>query len=243
MRQLGMKDEDLGLVEFSMPWVATTNTIPSLFWLVAHIFSNPQYVERVCFEASGVVIVENRSDGHCTATFEISKLEKSCPFLVACYKEVLRLYNDLVGNRRVMQDTTLQDSDGREYVLNKGTNVQWVSGVPHLDKQVWGQEAEAFNPEQWLEPPSKEGRARRAAMIPFGGGKHLCPGRNFAQAEVLGIVAALSLGYVITGVKVPPPEDPYPGSAARRPVWGQISKTIQISRRDGWEDVRWVFSR
>jgi len=40
---------------------------------------------------------------------------------------------------------------------------------------------------------------RKAGYIPFGGGKHLCPGRNIAFAEILGTLAALLLGFEVRG--------------------------------------------
>ncbi|KAK3935473.1 cytochrome P450 [Diplogelasinospora grovesii] len=243
-RDIGISDEDLGRVEFTMPWVAITNTIPTLFWFFSNVFSRPEYLERVREEILDVTTIAEDGKGRRLGRIDITKLEKK-PFTTACYQEASRLYNDAVGNRRVMQDTIIKDASG-EYLLTKGTNVQWGVGVLHMNPAFWGPGADTFHfePGRWMEVSAEEERKRRGAMIPFGGGKHLCPGRSFALAENLGLTSALALGYDLEGVQVPGCDPPYMGTAVRRPAWEKqgTSSSIRISRRKGWEDVTWSFA-
>lgn len=51
------------------------------------------------------------------------------------------------------------------------------------------------------EADAKVARKRKQAFIPFGGGKHLCPGQHFAFAENLGFLAAVVLGFRLEGLK------------------------------------------
>ena len=114
--------------------------------------------------------------------------------------------------------------------------------------------------------------ANRGAFFPFGGGKHLCPGRNFAQAENWGMLIALLLGFEITqpvpttigdspshtgissssssssskeapalGATLREPKYTIPPLTAGigTPVAGSDLRAV-ISRRSGWEGVKWT---
>lgn len=65
-------------------------------------------------------------------------------------------------------------------------------------------------------------RQRKAAFFPFGGGLHLCPGRNFAFAEILGLMSVLVTGFDIEPVGMKFEEmqmmKPQLASATVRPV-------------------------
>ncbi|GAB1320360.1 hypothetical protein MFIFM68171_10570 [Madurella fahalii] len=237
-RKMGVSDVDMAATEFDIPWVSVTNTIPSLVWLFLNIFSRPDYVERLRSEVLEVTTVTGGS-----ATIDAPKFEKKT-FMNACFQEIQRRYNDVGGNRQVMEDTVLRDVDGREYLLKKGTNVQWYSGVPQLNGDIWGDDAEAFNPERFVETPPDVEKKRRGALIPFGGGKHLCPGRMFAVTEISAMVGALALAFDIEGAKLPPViQGARPGTSMRRLGWDKGEEPrIKIKRRKGWENVELRFT-
>ena len=243
-RRLGIPDDEISIIEFSMPWVGTTNSVPTLFWLFAHVLTSPDLVARVRSEVQAVTAVTTDAlGGRTAAAIDVAGLDKACPILLSCYRETLRLYSDQLGNRRVMADTTLRDPDsGHEYLLRKGVHVQWPSIVPHRLKSVWGADANEFRPDRFVDTPSaEEEKLRQGANIPFGGGRHLCPGRNFARAEILGMVGALALGFEVEGARVPAAADPYLGTAMQRPEWEGQNPGLRVTRRIGWEDVRWSF--
>ncbi|MBE3043584.1 cytochrome P450, partial [Candidatus Bathyarchaeota archaeon] len=212
----------MSLTEFVMPMAATTNTIPMLYWFFLNVFTRPELVAIIRDEVAAVTILETDGEGTRTAAdVDVSRLEKGCPTLFACYRETLRLYSDVVGNRRVMEDTTLRDpTSGAEYLLRKGINVQWAGRLTHALEPIWGDDVKEFKPERWIGATSADEKGRRGAMIPFGGGKTLCPGRYFAQAELLGFVAALALGFEVEveGGRAPEATVAYLGTAVKRPV-------------------------
>ncbi|KAF4845417.1 7-alpha-hydroxycholest-4-en-3-one 12-alpha-hydroxylase [Colletotrichum siamense] len=242
LRDVGIPSEDLSSMEFLLPWAATTNTIPMTFWFLMNIFAEPEYVDQVRQEILEITEIVKREDGRRDATVNTRDLESRCPFLMACYRELLRLYVAQVFNRRAMQDVTLEDSDGRQYLLKKGINMQWATSVIHLMPDIWGDDVTSFKPERFLNVTPEEERRRRGFMLPFGGGKHMCPGRFFAQTEIVGFVGALALGFNIEDVKVPPAGAPTLAGAARHPERGRRNDEIVISRRIGWEDVNWNFA-
>lgn len=236
-RKLGVSAVDMAATEFDIPWVSVTNTIPSLVWLFLNIFSRPDYVERLRAEVLEVTTVTGGS-----ATIDALKFEKKA-FMHACFQEIQRRYNDAGGNRQVMEDTVLRDVDGREYLLKKGTNVQWFAGVTQLNGDIWGDDVEAFRPERFIEAPAEMEKKRRGAMIPFGGGKHLCPGRMFAVTEISAMVGALALAFDVEGAKLPPViQYPIRGTSMRRLGWEKGEEPrVKMKRRKGWEDVELRF--
>lgn len=241
LRVFGFDDDDLGKQEITFPWAGSTNTIPNLFWFFVHVFSRPDVVERISAEIEAVATFTNTEEGR-VATIKAKTIDKECPFLHACYRETLRLYVHNVGVRRTMKETSIKDAQGREYLLKKGINVQWSSSLTHLLQSVWGEDAYEFKPERFLNVSSQEEKRRRGANIPFGGGKYLCPGRNFALAESLGFIGVLATGFEVTGVQVPDSEDPPIGTGSRKPLWGSVSRGAKIQRKAGWEDVTWNFA-
>ncbi len=133
----------------------------------------------------------------------IPALRERCPTLVAVYSECLRLGSDNFSNRMVKGDTVLAD----RYLLRKGAIVQVAGGVIHADEGIWGGDVELFNPARFLpgghggsgekdqqqQQQRKQQQRHPAAFRAFGGGKTLCPGRHFAQSEILALVALVLL--------------------------------------------------
>jgi cytochrome P450 len=192
--EAGLELDIMSVAEYSMAWVATSNTVPSLLWFSLHIFSRPDFVERAREEILEATTITHEADGSRTACINTVKLEKK-PFLTACFQETQRLYNSAIGNRRVMQDSILTDADGRDYLLKKGITIQWAAGIPQQNEDIWGADLQDFNPDRWLKASAQESKRQRGAMFSFGGGTHLCPGRSFALAENMGIFSGLALGF------------------------------------------------
>jgi len=159
--------------------------------------------------------------------------------MVACYRESVRLGNQGVGTRRVIRDTILTDSHGNEHLFKAGVDVLWSAKEMHLSG-AWGDNVADFKPERFLE---NYGRAQKQAYVPFGGGKHLCPGRNFAFAENLGLMIALVLGFKLQGLD--PKDfrlgDSKFGEAVAKPPADAQGGEVVIERKKGWEDVDWKF--
>jgi cytochrome P450 / NADPH-cytochrome P450 reductase len=108
-------------------------------------------------------------------------------YIAQILKETLRLWPPApVYGITPLQDETI----GGQYQLKKGTFISILVGALHLDKSVWGEHPEVFNPEHF----SKEAEAARPvnAWKPFGNGQRACIGRGFAMHESI-----LALGMVL----------------------------------------------
>ncbi|KAM0496258.1 hypothetical protein ACHAP8_007519 [Fusarium lateritium] len=240
LRETNFTDDDLAHMEIMILWVGVTNTAPVLFWLFVHVLTNPEYTSRVRDEIEAITVITSTPEGR-KATFDTRLLEKSCPFLNACYQETFRHYSHSIGNRRVMEDTEIQDAQGRAYLLKKGVNIQWPPPVTHFNTDIWGKDAHMFRPGRFMDVTAQDEKKRRGALLSFGGGKHLCPGRKFAYTELLGLVGVVALSFEVEGLKLPKSKYAGVGIGGKMPDWGSMEKGFELKRRQGWEDVPWVF--
>ncbi|RMJ13686.1 hypothetical protein CDV36_006655 [Fusarium kuroshium] len=248
LRSYGILGAEVGTFELALLHVSTANTIPTLFWFMAQIYARPELVSRLREE---VVPVAQHGDDN-EVTIDITTLDQKCPLLVSCYREAIRLSNQTVGNRRVMEDTTISDGKGSSYLLKKGLNVQMSAQVLHTLHSVWGNDVMEFDPERFIEKGGKENlqsdRAKRTSFAPFGGGRHLCPGRNFAFAENLGLMTSLLLGFDVSPLdqdyaafKVPSMKACVFSEAAGKPENEGQGFGVQIQKKKGWEKTKWRF--
>ena len=249
LRKFGVQGADVGVFELALLHVATSNTIPTLFWLLAFIFTRPDLVSRLRQEA--LAVAEQGTQGE--IIINVETLTDKCPLLVSCYRETIRLCNKAIGNRRVMADTVIKDGRGHSYLLKEGINVQMPSDSLHNLKEIWGSDVAEFNSERFLDQANGEdtntAKAKRISYVPFGGGKHLCPGRNFAFAENLGFLVSLVLGFDISpsdgnwnSFKAPAPQRCSMAAAVCKPKDDGAGFGISIKRRPGWESTKWKFT-
>lgn len=256
-RKYGIASADIGKFEISLLNVSTANAIPTLFWLLCNICSDASLTQDIREELAMMVtpINSKRPDGKREFAFGITKFDSDCPLLVSCYRETIRISNAQLGTRRVMKDTTISDG-ANTYLLREGCDVQIPSGIAHLSEFYWGPDSTTFDSRRFLTPPDtglpksqKEKdveKAQKRAYFPFGGGKHLCPGRNFAFAEILGAAAVLILGFEVMGtdgteIVVPDRGRAMFAEAIAKPRGEGLKMGARIERRKGWEDVVWKF--
>ncbi|XP_021718978.1 cytochrome P450 CYP72A219-like [Chenopodium quinoa] len=93
--------------------------------------------------------------------------------------EVLRLYPPVMQfSRWVQKDTNLGALS-----LPSGTIITFFMNTIHMDKELWGDDAEKFKPERFAEGISKATNGNNS-YFPFGWGPRICIGEKFAITEV-----------------------------------------------------------
>uniref|UniRef100_A0A182Q9W0 Cytochrome P450 n=1 Tax=Anopheles farauti TaxID=69004 RepID=A0A182Q9W0_9DIPT len=115
---------------------------------------------------------------------------KNLPYLRACIKEGLRLYQPIAGNMRAAgRDIVLQG-----YRIPKGTDVAMGTAVLQRSEKYFRRAAE-YLPERWLtERPEDVPRARDShpfIFLPFGFGARSCIGKRLAMMEMEMITARM----------------------------------------------------
>jgi fatty acid omega-hydroxylase len=108
------------------------------------------------------------------------------PYLQAVISESLRLYPSVpMEMKYASQDDTWPDGT----FVPKGSSVNYnVYGIGR-DRSIWGEDAEMFRPERWLE---MQGRAPGNYEYPvFNAGSRECLGRRLAMVEMKACLAIL----------------------------------------------------
>ena len=257
-RKYGIPSTEIGKFEIILLNVSTMNAIPTSFWLLCFTSADNLLIKHIRNELQALITYDptRRSDGKRELSFDITKFESDCPLLVSSYHEAIRLTNAQVGNRRVMRDTTITDGVNH-YLLKEGYDVQIPSGIAHLSPEFWGPDSSSFDSYRFMRfdhstlqtgNEKYDERTQIRAYFPFGGGKHLCPERNFAFAEILGAVAVLVLGFdvksAVGGVfEMPGYSRPDIGEAVGKPRGKSLQLGAKILRREENEDVVWKFVR
>uniref|UniRef100_M1AX26 CYP72A58 n=2 Tax=Solanum tuberosum TaxID=4113 RepID=M1AX26_SOLTU len=92
--------------------------------------------------------------------------------------ESLRLYSPLIThNREVTEDIVLG-----ELSLPAGVLVSLPDSLLHHDKDIWGEDANKFNPERFREGIASATKGQ-VTYFPFSWGPRICIGQNFAMLE------------------------------------------------------------
>jgi cytochrome P450 len=121
---------------------------------------------------------------------------KDMKFLKAILNESQRLYPIVPSNsREAIVDTFLPHSSDplRPLLVLKGTYVAYHVYALHRRTDIYGEDADVFRPERWLEPGFRPGWA----FMAFSGGPRVCIGQNFAITEAMYVVVRLVRGLEI----------------------------------------------
>lgn len=179
---------DLARLEVAGAFAIIANTVPTAFWVLYHIFSDPGILEECRRELS--LIVQKRGN---TCYLDINSIKPSCHILQSTFHEVLRFHGVQISLRKVMEDHVLDD----RFLLKKGSALMMPATVQHFDPSVWGPNAGTFDHKRFARASSRNTKANvnRNTFRGFGGGRHLCPGRHFATTEILAFAALVILRF------------------------------------------------
>jgi len=156
------------------------NTVPTAFWAIFHIFSDPDLLKKV---RSQVEAISSTSESGSFRTINLKEL-KEAPIISSVIQEALRQRATGAGPRMVMEDIKIGNN-----LLKKGNFAIVAHKALHFNKAVWGDNAEDFDAERF------NGKVPSHAFRGFGGGANMCPGKAFAMTEVAALLAMLVLRF------------------------------------------------
>ncbi|RII11429.1 hypothetical protein CUC08_Gglean005426 [Alternaria sp. MG1] len=143
----------------------------SLFY---HLMHSPNVYARLEKE-----IDEAFQEGHMDLP-PTYKQASQLPYLCACIKEALRIHP---GAQLSLPRTVPRG--GMELCgqfIPEGYTVGINAAVMHFDRRVFGQDADIFNPDRWMDPVRANQMDKY--MMSFGGGTRTCIGKNIALIEL-----------------------------------------------------------
>lgn len=234
---------------------ATANAFPTLYWMLLYVFRDRELLQDLRAEVESSAAVSEERGG--TSPNDVKVLETSrinatsCPLLFSCYTETLRLVSRHPGARVVTADpATLSFKDARtgeqrSYSLKKGSIVHMPAGMLHTSEQNWGPDAAEFDGYRFLRLAQHSDRAAdrqvRKAHIALGGGKHLCPGRHMALAEILATVAVFVVGFELetTATDLPRMVHQFGLGIVKPDETNDLS--ARVRPRNDLENVTWKF--
>ncbi|KAF2119888.1 cytochrome P450 [Lophiotrema nucula] len=260
----GLTPKMAGRAELILLFGIIGNAVPSTFWFLANVFARPDLLALIREESSKAVHCSlNATTGKKEKVISVEVLKTRCPLLVSTYRESLRLIANLASVRLVTNTHTISAPSFSPILLRKGDMIQIASGVIHVSEPVWGHDAKTFNASRFIsetttseqfstETGSHVSAEQTATKLPknvpsaayraFGGGSVICPGRHFAQTEIIGFVAMcvhmLDIVDTKSGGTMPLPERDnrrIPLSVMKPKVEPQV----KIRRRPGEDDVVW----
>ncbi|CAA0829570.1 Cytochrome P450 82G1 [Striga hermonthica] len=164
-------------------WESSAETV---IWAVSLLLNNPLALQMAQDELDAQV-------GRCRLVQEpdIKKLN----YLQAVVKETLRLYppGPLAGPRQALESGSIGG-----YYVPKGTRLVVNLWKLHRDPNVWS-DPDEFRPERFLEEHSNVGyMGTNFEYLPFGSGRRMCPGVDFALLVVHLALARLLQGFYLS---------------------------------------------
>uniref|UniRef100_A0A0D9VUG2 Cytochrome P450 n=1 Tax=Leersia perrieri TaxID=77586 RepID=A0A0D9VUG2_9ORYZ len=165
-----------------------------LTWSVFLLSVYPEWQERLRNE----VFRECGKDQHPDAN-SLGKLKEARNKMTMVLLETLRLYNPAIFIQR--KPTT--DITVGSLKIPAGVAVYIPIPIMHRDKQVWGEDADKFNPLRFQNGVTRAAKIPHA-LLSFSIGPRSCIGQNFAMLEAKSVMAvmlqkfsfSLSPGYV-----------------------------------------------
>lgn len=185
-------------------WAVHANTIPAVFWTLAHLLNDPAATAAVCDELG---VGRTAADAPVTVD-ELGTMS----VLQSAAQESLRITTGSMAVRRATEDTTIETRSGT-FAVRAGDQVCMAPQLTHHDPTVF-EDPEAYRYDRFLDRGEglpqfhKEGERAGFAFMPFGAGKHTCPGRFFAINEVKIMTATLLRQFAFEPIDGPlPPFD------------------------------------
>nr|WP_179664364.1 cytochrome P450 [Nocardioides panaciterrulae] len=151
-----------------------------------HLARHPEVLARAQAETDAVL----GPDPDAEPAFEqVPRLR----FVRRVLDETLRLWPTAPGFARTPREATTLAG----YRMRPGDWALVLLPMVHRDPDVWGPDAEAFDPDRFL-PERSRGRLKHAYK-PFGTGERACIGRQFALHEAVLVLARILHRFDLTG--------------------------------------------
>ncbi|CAG8689257.1 6479_t:CDS:2, partial [Cetraspora pellucida] len=175
-----MSDADIRMIMLEMFIGGSDTTADTFCFIVYFLCKHPDVKEKMIAEIDS--IVPTFSDR--LSCNDLKKL-KYCDAII---KEASRLIPAIPFVFR----HTMAEHEIAGYKWPAGTSFHINFAGGHIHPESWDN-PKIFNPDRWLS--NYNGNIDKAAWMPWGGGKRICPGKNLATVELLLVMSSLYKNY------------------------------------------------
>lgn len=183
-----MTDTLVQTMAVSMAFAGSETTAISLSAVFYFLHKTPRALARLLREIDDAAREGRFSDYETRlVTWHESQ---TLPFLDACVKEAFRLHPAPgLPMERIVPEPGLEIAG---HWVRGGTIVGCNAWVLHRDKKVWGEDAEEFRPERWVDETDGERlKGMNGCMLQFGMGSRTCIGKNISLLEIYKLVPSM----------------------------------------------------
>ncbi|ETS73483.1 hypothetical protein PFICI_14429 [Pestalotiopsis fici W106-1] len=157
----------------------------SLQSLIYHVIREPRVWKRLQDEVGEAV-----KQGYCMDPVVSHDDAQRLPYLQAAIKEALRIFAPVpMGLPRVAPKGGVKIGG---VFFPEGTVLSVNPYVLMRDKEIWGPDADEFNPDRWFEP---DAALLEKHFCPWGLGWASCPGQHIARIQLSKIGATMMRDY------------------------------------------------
>ncbi|KAK6155802.1 hypothetical protein DH2020_010050 [Rehmannia glutinosa] len=178
------------------------STGSTLSWFFYMMCKHPHIQEKIVKEVwEAANLKENSSIDEIATSITEEALDKM-QFLHAALSETLRLYPAIPADGKMcFSDDTFPDG----FSVKKGNLVSYVPYSMGRMKSLWGEDAEVFRPERWLDENGNFQHQSSFKFTTFQAGPRICLGKEFAyrQMKVFASVLLSAFSFKLADEKRP----------------------------------------
>lgn len=170
-------------ITLTRPSIAGSDTTAGAVRMIfLYLMSNPRVMEKFRSEFTRASISSPITDGEA----------RSLPYLQAIIKEGLRIWPPVTG--LMSKKVPLSGDTINDLFIPGGTSVGYCAFGIFRSKKIWGEDADCFRPERWIEGDKENIKEMEKVLeLVFAGGKWQCLGRNVALLELNKVFVEVSL--------------------------------------------------
>ncbi|KAG6918391.1 hypothetical protein DXG01_014792 [Tephrocybe rancida] len=175
VKQTDLSHDEVHRLMLGILWSIHGNIMELTTWVLCHVITDKDTYTRVCQEIRSFAKQQfPQIDG--ITRMDPRLLDEAFPFLNSLVQEVGRTKAAFGQMRVANRDAVILDEGGKEILIRKGEmvaiNLPGMNHSPRLQE-----DPEVFKADRFLN------RASQRSYL-FGAGKHICPGRNYANFAV-----------------------------------------------------------
>ncbi|CAN6300348.1 unnamed protein product [Urochloa humidicola] len=168
-------------------------TAGALAWFLYMACKHPEVQEKVCEEARKATGASETATVEEFAQSLTDEALNKMHYLHAALTETLRLYPSVpLDNKQCFGDDDLPDGSS----VSKGDIVFYVPYAMGRMEYLWGEDAEAFRPERWLDGHGEFQQQSPFKFTAFQAGPRICLGKEFAYRQMKIFAAVLLRSFV-----------------------------------------------